>query len=354
MPAGPMDFCIQLSAYYPDHRLGGRQLYQNMLDQAVLADRLGFDAVSITEHHLINILLMPAPLPFAVKIAGVTGRVKIITSVVVLPLHDMRVLAGQLVCTDLFTDGRLLLGVGRGAFAFEMERMGVPLADSREKFDESLAVLQALLSEDEVSWDGKYYRFASLTIMPRPATAGGPPVMLSALRPQAIYHCARRGFHIQTTPLSGDQRRMREQVEAFHRGRAEAGARGDALTLSLSRVAFAAAHQADARAKTQLAHHYYGQFDNVFSGPGLVERGLIAPLPRRVPVEETARNLHICTAPEMVEQLSPYAEAGVDRFILNVNFGAGQAETLESIQRFAEEVMPHFTAARPSSPAHPP
>jgi len=80
-----------------------------MLDHAVSADRLGFDAVSITEHHLINILLMPAPLPFAVKIAGVTGRVKIITSVVVLPLHDMRILAGQLVCTDIFTDGRLLL-----------------------------------------------------------------------------------------------------------------------------------------------------------------------------------------------------------------------------------------------------
>lgn len=342
-----MDFCIQLSAYYPDHRLGGRRLYQNMLDQAVLADRLGFDAVSITEHHLINILLMPAPLPFAVKIAADTARVKIMTSVLVLPLHDMRILAGQLVCTDIFTDGRLLLGVGRGAFAFEMERLGVPLAGSREKFDESLAVLQALLTDEEVSWDGKYYRFAPLTIMPRPA-AGGPPLMLSALNPQAIYHCARRGFHIQTTPLSGDQRHMREQVEAFHRGRAAAGARGEHLTLSLSRVAFAARDAADARAKIELAHRYYGQFDNVFDGPGRVERGLIAPLPRRVPIEETARNLHICTAPEMVEQLAPYAEAGVDRFILNVNFGAGQAETLECIQRFAEEVMPHFTARRPA------
>lgn len=347
-----MDFCIQLSAYYPDHRLGGRRLYRNMLDQAQLADRLGFDAVSITEHHLINILLMPAPLPFAVKIAAVTARVKIMTSVLVLPLHDMRVLAGQLICTDLFTDGRLLLGVGRGAFAFEMERLGVPLADSREKFDESLAVLQALLRDEEVSWNGKYYRFAPLTIMPRPAATdgntGGPPMMLSALAPEAIYHCARRGFHIQTTPLSGSQQRMREQVEAFHRGRADAGARGDGLTLSLSRVAFAASDNADACAKTALAHRYYGQFDNVFDGPGIVERGLIAPLPRRVPMEETARNLHICTAPEMVEQLAPYAEAGVDRFILNVNFGAGQAETLESIQRFAEEVMPHFTATRPA------
>ena len=128
-----MKFSIQLSAYYPDHTLGGKQLYQNMLDQAVLADRLGYDAVSITEHHLINILLMPAPLQFAVKIASLTNRVKIMTSVVVLPLHDMRVYAGEVVCADIFTEGRLMLGVGRGAFAFEMDRMGVPLECSREK-----------------------------------------------------------------------------------------------------------------------------------------------------------------------------------------------------------------------------
>ena len=338
-----MEFSVQLSAYYPAHQLGGAELYHNMLAQAALADRLGYDAVSITEHHLINILLMPAPLPFAVKIAGLTTRVKIMTSVVVLPLHDMRILAGQVVCTDIFTDGRLLLGVGRGAFAFEMERLGVPLDDSREKFDESLAVLQALLSEEEVSWHGKYYRFEPLTIMPRPATPGGPPLMLGALAPDAIYHCVKRGFHIQTTPLSGSRERMLQQVRAFERGKAELGARGEGLTLSLSRVAFVTRDAADTRAKTALAHRYYGQFDNVFTGPGLVERGIIAPLPRDVSIEETARNLHICTAAEMVEQLAPYANAGVDRFILNFNFGASQAETLETIQRFAEEVMPHFT-----------
>ncbi len=187
-----MEFSVQLSAYYRGHELGGRRLYQNMLDQAVLADRLGFDAVSITEHHLINILLMPAPLQFAVKIAGATGRVKIMTSVIVLPLHDMRILAGQVVCADIFTDGRLLLGVGRGAFAFEMERLGVPLETSREKFDESLEVLQALLSEEEVSWDGKYYQFAPLTIMPRPATAWWPPILRAASAPEAHDHGADR------------------------------------------------------------------------------------------------------------------------------------------------------------------
>ena len=189
-----MDFCIQLSADYPDKSYGGGRVYADMLAQAKLADQLEFDAVSVTEHHLVNCLMMPAPLTFAVKIASMTTRVKILTSVVVLPLHDMRVYAGEVVVADIFCEGRLMLGVGRGAFAYEMERMGVPMAETRERFDESLAVLQTLLNEEEVSWDGKWYQFDPLTIMPRPIRAGGPPIMMAVLNPDGIYECTKKGF----------------------------------------------------------------------------------------------------------------------------------------------------------------
>ena len=111
-----MLFSVQLSADYPDKHYGGERVYNDMLDQAVLAEKLGFDAVSVTEHHLVNCLMMPAPLMFAVKIAAMTNRLKIMTSIVVLPLHDMRTYAGEIVVADIFTEGRLLLGVGRGAF----------------------------------------------------------------------------------------------------------------------------------------------------------------------------------------------------------------------------------------------
>jgi len=76
---------------------------------------------------------------------------------------------------------------------------------------------------------------------------------------------------------------------------------------------------------------------------------MIAPLPRKQTIEELAESLLICTPQEMVDKLGPYAEAGIDRVILNPNFGASQDETLECIQCFAEEVMPHFTGA--STPA---
>ncbi|MFV2033473.1 MAG: LLM class flavin-dependent oxidoreductase, partial [Gammaproteobacteria bacterium] len=258
------------------------------------------------------------------------------------PLHDMRIFAGEVICADIFTDNRLMLGVGRGAFAYEMNRLGVSMESSREKFDESLNLLQALLNEEEVSWNGKYYQFEPLTIMPRPVS--DIPIMMGVLIPEAIYHCTKRGFHIQTTPLSGDHQHMLNQVDAFTRAREEMADDGKHLTLSMSRVAFLSTSDADRKAKIRMAHDYYGRFDNVFTGPGIVDNGMIRPLPRQMSLDETASNLTICTAGEMIDKLEPYAEAGVDRFIMNVNFGVSQAETLESIQRFAEEVMPHFTA----------
>ena len=335
-----MRFCIQLSAYYPDKSYGGDRVYSDMLEMARCADRSGYDSVAITEHHLLNILMMPAPLQFAVKIAGETEHIDIITAVCVLPLHDMRVFAGELVCADIFTDQRLLVGVGRGAFGFEMQRMGVPLDVSRDKFDESLDVLQALLEREEVSWDGEYYRFEPLTIMPRPLRP--IPLVMAVMAPPAIRACARRGFHIMTTPLSGSHQLMLDQVGAFRQGRDELGDAGKHLTLSLSRVTFLSHNEADRRRKVEMAHDYYSRFDNVFTGPGLVEAGMIAPLPREMTLEQTADNLSICTPSEMIDRLAPYAEAGVDRFIMNVNFGVETAEVLESIQQFAEEVMPHF------------
>ncbi len=340
-----MKFSVQLSADYPDKSYGGDRVYQDMLDQAVLSDKLGIDAVSITEHHLVNCLMMPAPLQFAVKIAAHTENIKILTSVVVLPLHDMRVFAGEVVVADIFTEGRLMLGVGRGAFRYEMERLGVSMDETRPRFDESVNVLQALLNEEEVSWDGDFYSFEPITIMPRPVRPGGPPIMMAVMNPEGIYHSTLRGFHIQTTPLAGNHQLLVDQVDAFTRAKKDLGKDGEELTISLSRVAFVAQSTAERQAKIESAHRYYGRFDNIFTGPGIVDNGMIRQLPREQTIDELAKSLLICTPNEMVDKLGVYADLGIDRVILNINFGVDASETLECIQAFAEEVMPHFTAS---------
>ena len=76
-----MKFCQQLSAYLRVKEYTGRQLYKDMFEQAILCDQGGYDSVALTEHHLINILMMPAPLQFAVKIAEATKNIKIIKKI---------------------------------------------------------------------------------------------------------------------------------------------------------------------------------------------------------------------------------------------------------------------------------
>lgn len=337
-----MRFCLQLSCDYADPAYGADRVYGDMIEQAVLADELGFESVAFTEHHLVNCLMNPAPLMFAVKVATMTERIRILTAVIVLPLHDMRVLAGELVVADTLTDGRLLVGVGRGAFPYEMERMGVPMDETRSRFDESLDVLTHLLAEEEVSWAGEHYRFDPITIMPRPLGPDRPPLMMAVLNPDGIRACVKRGFHIQTTPLSGDHNLFRRQVEAFTEGRDELGAAGTDLTLSLSRVAYLTESAADHRRIVDAAHRYYGRFDNVFTGPGLVDRGRIRELPHPQSADELAASLLIGPASELVDRLAEYREVGVDRMILNINFGVDQARTLDTIRALATDVLPHF------------
>lgn len=336
-----MDFCHFLTSYMPDPSIGSEIHFKNMIDQSILAEKIGYKTVSIPEHHLINILMMPSPLQMAVKIATLTKNINITTGIAVLPLHEMRTYAGEVATADILTNGRLILGVGRGAFAWEMERLGSPINESKEKFIESLKVLQLLLKEKEVSYRGKYYNFDPITIMPRPIS-NPISMMIAAMDIDSIKNSASRGFHVQSTVLSGSKELLVKRVNAFKEGCEELGERGKSLKLSMQRMAFAAENLNDAKEKNKLAYEYYKRFDNMFTGPGKVKNGEIEALPRKQSIDELSENLMICTTNEMIDKLSVYAEAGVDEIILSSDFGQTQSEMVESMHRIGEEVIPHF------------
>ena len=331
-----------LSSYYPDTSYGGKGLYGDMVEQAVAAERLGYRGVTLPEHHLVNVLLMPSPLQMAIKVACETDHLEVVTSVAVLPLHDMRIFAGEVIQADILTDGRLVLGVGRGAFAYEMARLGAPIEESKARFDESLDVLIALLTEEEVSWDGEYYRFDPITVMPRPMTQPMPKMMVAVMNPPGIAACTRRGFDIQTTPLAGRPDLFRSQIAAHKEAKADMGEAGRHLRIMMSRVIYCSGSEAETRRMVQMAHDYYSRFDNVFTGPGIVNHGDVEPLARAQTIEELEENLIICQAEEMVDRLAEYAEAGLDEIILSSNLGQPQSEHLEAMERFAIEVLPHL------------
>ena len=322
-----------------DPRIGGRQLYRDALGQALAAERLGYRGVGIPEHHLGNLLLIPSPLQMAVKVAAHTTRLKLVTSVCQLPLRDMRIFAGEVIQAQALCEGRLMLGVGKGAFAFETALMGVPFEQTKPRFEESLPLLEALLTREEVSWNSDRYRFERLTIMPRPEDP--IPLMVAVMNPAGIEAAAKAGYHVQTTPLGGSHEQLLGQVEAFRRGRAAAGRPLD-TRLGLQRGVYLVRDERERRHIAERAQAYYSCFDNVFGGPGLLDRGMVRPLPRKQSVEELASNLLLCGRDEMIDRLGEYATLGIDEVITTSNFGQEEARTLDMMERFAAEVMPHF------------
>ena len=213
---------------------------------------------------------------------------------------------------------------------------------AKARFDESLDVLIALLTEEEVSWDGEYYRFDPITVMPRPMTQPMPKMMVAVMNPPGIAACTRRGFNIQTTPLAGRPDLFRSQIAAHKEAKADLGEAGRQLRIMMSRVIYCSGSEAETRRMVQMAHDYYSRFDNVFTGPGIVSHGDVEPLPRAQTIEELEENLIICQAEEMVDRLAEYAEAGLDEIILSSNLGQPQSEHLEAMERFAIEVLPHL------------
>ena len=336
-----MDFNHFLTSYMPDPKIGSKLHFDNMLEQAVLAEKLGYSTISIPEHHLVNILMMPSPLQMAVKIASITKKINITTGIAVLPLHDMRTYAGEVATADILTDGRLILGIGRGAFAWEMKSLGTPIETPKEKFVESLEVLQKLLKEKDVSHKGKYYNFEPITIMPRPISKS-IQMMIAAMDLNSIKDAASRGFHVQSTVLSGNKELLIQRVNAFKEGCEILGEEGKLLKLSMQRMAYLAKDEKDAEEKNRLAYEYYKRFDNMFTGPGKVKRGEVEPLERNQTYEEMKKNLLICPANEMIDKLSIYAEAGVDEIIISSSFGQNQNDLIESMHRISVEIIPYF------------
>jgi flavin-dependent trigonelline monooxygenase, oxygenase component len=338
-----MDFIHFLSSHMLDPAMGGKRLYRSVVEQAIHAEGVGYLGVAIPEHHLLNILLIPSPLQMAVKIAAHTKHIKLVTSVCQLPIRDMRIFAGEVVQAQALCEGRLMLGVGKGAFGFETLRFGVPIEDTKPQFEEDLKLLEALLTQEDVSWNSARYSFPPLTIMPRPEDP--IPLVAAVMNPVGIEAAAKSGYHVQTTPLGGSHQQLLDQVTAFTRGRAAAG-RALETRLSLQRGMFLVDTEKDRLHIAEKAWTYYKSFDNVFGGPGIVDKGIIRPLPRSQSVEELAANLLLCGRQEMIDRLSVYSELGIDEVLTTSNFGQDQQMTLDMMSRFAEEVIPHFRQRR--------
>ncbi len=158
------------------------------------AEDLGFD-VAVSIDHLL--LTPPAyactwlePMTLLAALAGVTRTIKLGTMVLVLPLRNPVYFAKEWATLDLLAGGRTILGIGVGWHEAEFALMGVPHRERGRRTEECLEIVQALWAGDDVSYEGRYYRFRHLTIDPKPLQTPHPPIWIGGgTQPsEQVYH----------------------------------------------------------------------------------------------------------------------------------------------------------------------
>jgi alkanesulfonate monooxygenase SsuD/methylene tetrahydromethanopterin reductase-like flavin-dependent oxidoreductase (luciferase family) len=170
----------------PDFGAPPVDLYRAAVEQCAWADRVGFDSVSLLEHHASVDGYLPSPIVLGSAVAAVTERMLIRMSVVLLPLYDPIRAAEDLAVLDLIADGRLRLTVGAGYRAAEYEQFGLDIKRRPSRMERAVEVLKQ-------AWSGEpfEYRGHTVRVLPRPAQRPRPEIALGGSSPAAAKRAAR-------------------------------------------------------------------------------------------------------------------------------------------------------------------
>jgi alkanesulfonate monooxygenase SsuD/methylene tetrahydromethanopterin reductase-like flavin-dependent oxidoreductase (luciferase family) len=186
---------------------------QRELDLVELAGELGFDEFWVTEHHFGDYNLAPSPLQLLSYIAGRFPAASVGTMVIVLPWNDPLRVVEQVVFLDYLSQGRLLVGFGKGDARREFSAFGVDLASARERFDENLAVVLDTLETGLLERDGQ----PAVEVRPRPRGSFSGRLYMAAGSPASLERAADSGLGLLRIGLrSWDE--VAEQVRS-HRAR---------------------------------------------------------------------------------------------------------------------------------------
>jgi alkanesulfonate monooxygenase SsuD/methylene tetrahydromethanopterin reductase-like flavin-dependent oxidoreductase (luciferase family) len=172
---------------------GWPDIYAGCLEQCEAAEAYGFFCAVVAEHHFQADGFIPSPLLICSAIAARTRRLRIGTDVIPLPLQNPIHLAEDIATLDNLSNGRAFVGLGLGGREHEYAGFGVPFKERRARFEESLAVLKRLLSEQDVEHAGRYLSVPRLTVTPRPVQRPRPPIWIAGGVGPSVRRAAREG-----------------------------------------------------------------------------------------------------------------------------------------------------------------
>jgi probable F420-dependent oxidoreductase len=276
---------------------------------AVRAEELGYDSVWVSDHVVVphaNVANFGRtifdPLITLGVIAGATSRVRLGTTVLIVPYRNAVVTAKMVASLDALSDGRVVLGVGAGWVAAESAMLGVPFAERGAMTDEYLQAMQELWTSKEPSFQGKYTRLSGLHFEPRPVQTPHPPIWVGGHSSAALRRTVRFGeaWH----PIN----RPPEELRA---GRAELAR----LCQELGRA----------------------------TPPAITLRNDVCVLSpgRRAPASAHAGRVLAGEPSALVDQLAELAECGVEHLVLEF-LAADGGELGAQMGTFAERVRPRL------------
>ena len=184
----PPDWPMPSGAY---DREAGARAYQDMIRRVEYVEELGFDWVSVSEHHYSPRILTPSPIVSAAYIAARVHRITIALLGPIVPQSNPVRVAEEIAMLDTLAQGRVVVGLLRGT-SNESLSYGLNPGESRERTDEGMElILRAWTEPQPFGWQGRHFRYRTVSIWPRPLQQPHPPTYALGTSREACEFAAR-------------------------------------------------------------------------------------------------------------------------------------------------------------------
>ena len=313
--------------------------FDAMLQQAALAEALGYDVLWAHEHHSGG-MMYPSPLMTLAVLAAATKRIGLGTNMLLLPLHHPLRVAEDGAMVDVLSGGRLRLGVGAGYSPTDLQAFAVPEGDRARRMREGLALIRAVWTGEHVSLENGLSQLSDFTLFPRPVQRPAPPIYVGATVDAAVRRAARLGDEllVSTTQRIGDIPRVLEVYRAELR---KLGKDPQVKAPALNRIVHVVPDGASKQAALEFfSSRFLGLYD-AWGHQNVTELGETA----RSLAEVDADHFIIGDAAACIDRIAQYAALGIKEIACLMNFGAPEREPVEhSMRLFAERVLPQVSA----------
>ena len=184
---------------------------------AIEAEAMGFDYVGPVEHHFTDYAACPDAFGMLSYVAARTSKIQLITAAIILPWNNPLRVVESAIQLDILSEGRLILGMGRGAARREFKSFGVDLANSREQFDQAARIIIDGVETGIVEADTEWYKIPRTEIRPRPFKSFKDRLVQVTMSPSSVESSARLG----TQALRFSQGNWRHAVPEINHYREE-------------------------------------------------------------------------------------------------------------------------------------